>query len=233
MQRVLTEATRTHLVAQTRSLWAAQVSDPEFLALAQGKEIGHRIASYVDEVTCAHLEDTVTCGFQRDADGAKLSRSMGDIWVADDGRMHPLNVKTGLVGSEARPNIVSLKKVAKALARGHIDSYWLLLVKVDLTGDTPAMQVDLVNLFDYLDYVAFDSGTGQLMLKSAEFLAARAAGTSGTSRTTAQVLDLLFAMLAEADARLIANRARARAQLRDLIDSYDPDRFDQTSLDVA
>lgn len=200
--------------ATAGAFWTDHVTDPTFVALAAGKEVGHRIADYVDDQTCVQLALTFTCQKEHSASGSVLARSMGDTWLRAGSISHPVNVKTGLVGSEGRPNIVSLKKVAGALATGRIDSYWLLLVKVDVRTTPASAHVDFVNLFRYLDFVAYDSGTGQLMLKAKEFTAARALGNSGTRRTSAEILDWLYETCEDADRRLIDERRRKRAALQ-------------------
>lgn len=235
--RVLSHETVHAVRAATESFWAAHTTDPAFLAIATGKEVGHRIADYVDDVTCAHLAESFVCAQEHDPRGAVVGRSMGDTWIRDHGIFHPVNVKTGLVGSESRPNIVSLKKVATALAERRIDSYWLLFVKVDVRAASgPTAHVDLVNLFDFLDYVAYDAGTGQMMLKAKEFIAARTQDRPGRRVDARTALAWLSATNEAADRRLVEERRRKSAALQIKINAYitSPDApVDQTALHLA
>jgi hypothetical protein len=94
---------------------------------------------------------------------------MGDLWLHDHGIYHPVNVKTGIVGAEGQPNLVSLKKVLRAIMACQIDSYYLLIVKMQILADGIIPTVYLLDMLDWLDYVTFDSGPGQMMLRAAKF----------------------------------------------------------------
>ncbi|MBM4076544.1 MAG: hypothetical protein FJ267_13015 [Planctomycetes bacterium] len=94
---------------------------------------------------------------------------MGDLWLQDNGIYHPVNVKTGIVGAEGQPNLVSLKKVLGAIMARQIDSYYLLSVKMQIAAKAIEPAVYLIDMLDWLDYVTFDSGPGQLMLKAVKF----------------------------------------------------------------
>lgn len=218
--KVLSASLQQQIRGSAAAFWAAHVATPEFAAVTAGKEVGHSAANYVDDRTAAHLSTFCDVEYQLRGDGTPSPRSQGDFWVVEDGVRHPVNVKFGLAGSESRPNVVSLKKVAAALAEHQIDSYWLLFVKVDRSGDTPTAEVDFVDLFDFLDYVAFDSGTGQLMLKAKEFIDHRANGGQGSTLPAAEVLDRLYTMLEDADRRLIEVRRKKREQLKAKIEAY-------------
>lgn len=115
---------------QTLAYWRCEVQKPEIIAIAQGKEIGHRLADPVDEKTTALVTLDHLTSHQRDAHGRQRSRSMGDVWLYDRGIYHPVNVKVEIVGSEGQPNLVSLKKVLDAVMARRIDSYYLLIVKL-------------------------------------------------------------------------------------------------------
>lgn len=92
---------------------------------------------------------------------------MGDIWLESGGIYHPINVKTG-VSSNGQPNMVSLKKLLDALLDQQIDSYYLLMVKLEIQQPITCL-IHFIDMLDYLDYVTFDSGPGQIMLKSRLF----------------------------------------------------------------
>lgn len=94
---------------------------------------------------------------------------MGDLWLHDNGIYHPVNVKTGIVGSEGQPNLVSLKKILQALMARQIDSFYLLIVKMHIRTQKIDPSVYIVDMLDWLDYVTFDSGPGEMMLKAVKF----------------------------------------------------------------
>ena len=91
------------------------------------------MADFVDERTTALLEAHFVTRFQSGKGGAARARSMGDVWLKSGGLFNPINVKTGVAGANGQPNLVSLKKLLRALLNDHIDSYYLLLVKFRLT----------------------------------------------------------------------------------------------------
>ena len=118
---------------ETLEYWTSEVSKDYFIDIAQGKEIGHKLADLVDEKTTALLTVNHRTGYQLGNSGNRRARSMGDVWLHDSDIYHPVNVKTGVVGSEGQPNLVSLKKVLSALTAREIDSYYLLIVKIAIS----------------------------------------------------------------------------------------------------
>jgi hypothetical protein len=166
---VLTAKTLASIQTETTAYWRAEVRKPEIVGIARGKEIGHKLADLVDEKTTALLTVKYITKHQRDAQGRKRSRSMGDLWLNDNGIYHPVNVKTGIAGAEGQPNLVSLKKVLSGIMARQIDSYYLLIVKMRIAGKEIDPTVYLIDMLDWLDYVTFDSGPGQMMLKAVKF----------------------------------------------------------------
>jgi hypothetical protein len=154
---------------ETTAYWEDEVKKADIIGIAKGKEIGHKLADLVDEKTTALLTVKYLTRHQRDATGRARSRSMGDLWLHDNGIYHPVNVKTGIVGAEGQPNLVSLKKVLAAVMARQIDSYYLLIVKMQIAANEILASVYLGDMLDWLDYVTFDSGPGQMMLKAVKF----------------------------------------------------------------
>ena len=163
---MLTANTVRSVTAETSDYWNQEVKKEYFIEIAKGKEIGHKLADLVDEKTTALLTLKHRTGYQRSSNGQKRARSMGDVWLLDEYIYHPINVKTGLVGSEGQPNLVSIKKVLSAITERQIDSYYLLMVKIAIDDGTGAIEPSVVftDMLDWLDYVTFDSGPGQMML---------------------------------------------------------------------
>ena len=168
---MLSDETIETIVAYTLNYWTSELEKPEIVGIAKGKEIGHKLADLVDEKTTALLTVKYLTKHQRDARGRKRLRSMGDLWLYDRGIYHPVNVKTGIVGAGGQPNLVSLKKVLNAIMARQIDSYYLLMVKMQIAAEAITPFVYFVDMLDWLDYVTFDSGPGQMMLKAIRFFA--------------------------------------------------------------
>lgn len=206
---------------KTQAYWEAEVGRPEFIEIAKGKEIGHRIADLVDDKTTALL--TLTYPYatkqQHDKHHRIVKRSMGDIWLKCNEIYHPINVKTGVSGKGGAPNMVSLKKVLRALLLFQIDSYYLLMVKLVL-GKPIRCTVYLVDMLDYLNYVSFDSGPGQIMLKADAFFEAMERGVCPHELTIQQKVQTLFKLLEDSVHRLVKNRQHALAEYQQRVTRY-------------
>ena len=217
---MLSQNTIKTIIRETLDYWKGEANRPEILAIARGKEIGHKLADLVDEKTTALLTVKHLTKYQRDADGEKRSRSMGDLWLEHQGIYHPVNVKTGIVGREGQPNLVSLKKVLAAIIACHIDSYYLLIIKMDISAAPISPSVYLVDMLDCLEYVIFDSGPGQMMLKAKKFFQEYDSASGKTLDIKAKV-SRLMELYEDGESRLKANRerdlARYRAEFQDFM----------------
>ncbi len=204
---------------KTQAYWDSEVRNPEFVEIAKGKEIGHRIADLVDDKTTALLTLNYITRHQHDSRGKRLTRSMGDVWLKHNGIYHSINVKTGVSSTNGQPNMVSLKKVLDALLLFKIDSYYLLMVKPEIEKPIRST-VYFVDMLDYLDYVTFDSGPGQIMLKAKAFFGAMANGVKPVKRTIRQKVDRLFNVLEDGDRRLAKNRKKTLDGYRKRVHDY-------------
>lgn len=209
----------------TRKFWEQQVKTDEFHGLFQGKEIGHRIADYVDERTTAMLEKEFEVVHEVDSQGKKRARSMGDVWIKSGGIYNPVNVKAGEAGKNGQPNMVSLTKLIDAILSEEIDSYYLLIVKMELSIDqddgrviTP--RVYLVDMLDYLNFITFDSGPGQSMLKEKQFYDAFASGFQPEATTLAQKLQKMIDLYEDGNRRLLENRQKKLDRIRAKVRAY-------------
>jgi hypothetical protein len=212
---MLDSQTASKILGLTLNYWQTEMATPEFARLASGKEIGHRIADFIDERTTALLEQHFTTRRQYKPDGTPMPRSMGDIWLFSNGMYNPINVKAGEVGKNGQPNMVSLKKLLRALLLHQIDSYYLLIVKMSIKGGI-APTVYLVDLLDYLEYAAFDSGPGQIMLKERQFYEIMQQEAVPPVLTLHEKIEKLFLLLENAERRLIVNRQRVLAAIQKL-----------------
>ena len=146
---------------------------------------------------------------------------MGDVWLFDDYLYHPVNVKTGVVGSEGQPNLVSLKKVLSAITARQIDSYYLLMVKIAISEVTGDIEPSIVftDMLDWLDYVTFDSGPGQMMLKAKAFFAAYDPSAI-KDQTMAGKVTTLFNLYKDGERRLRINRERDLEKYSDIVERF-------------
>jgi len=220
---MLAARTLTRIQREVTAYWRDEARKPEIVGIARGKEIGHKLADLVDEKTTALLTVKYLTKHQHDAQGRKRSRSMGDLWIQDNGIYQPVNVKTGIVGAEGQPNLVSLKKVLSAIMARQIDSYYLLIVKmlIESKGITPA--VYLIDMLDWLDYVTFDSGPGQMMLKAVKFF--NEFDPANAKQTTIKdKVARLMELYEDGERRLKENRERDVADYRRQYKAYLADK---------
>ncbi len=214
------------IVESSTEFWKNQVDSPQFRSIFQGKEVGHRIADYVDENTTEMLRKKFTTKFEVDAKGKPRARSMGDIWVESGGVFHPINVKAGEAGKNGQPNMVSLTKLLDGLMKRQIDSYYLLIVKMsfkDGEENVPSSvtpHIYFVDMLDYLDYITFDSGPGQTMLREKQFYDAIAAGVKVPTLNIAEKVAKLIDLLEDGDRRLIENRKTKMERIRLAVARY-------------
>lgn len=218
---MLTANTIRSVTSETSDYWNQEVKKEYFIEIAKGKEIGHKLADLVDEKTTALLTLKHRTGYQRSSNGQKRARSMGDVWLLDEYIYHPINVKTGLVGSEGQPNLVSIKKVLSAITERQIDSYYLLMVKIAIDDGTGAIEPSVVftDMLDWLDYVTFDSGPGQMMLKAKTFFDAYDPATV-KNKTMSEKVKSLFSLYEDGERRLRINRERDFGKYRDTVDRF-------------
>ncbi len=205
--------------------WEVEVESSRFGEICTGKERGHRVADYAEERTLAFLaEDGFPVAFERDKDGAPRIRSMGDVWLESGNPpiFNPVNVKAGIAGTGGQPNMVSLTKLTEAVLSHLIDSYWLLLIRFEerVPGFVP--HVMLVNILDYLDFMHFDSGPGQVMLRSDAFYRRVAEGRRPETLDVDEVVDRLLQMRRDGDKRLAENRANRLLILEVRAEAFDP-----------
>lgn len=207
--------------------WTAHVKVPDFVRIAAGKEIGHKIGDIVDEETTKLLKTTGRFSIKHQhKKGVPASRSMGDLWIESGGIYNPINIKAGEYGKNGQPNLVSLKRVLSALALSLIDSYYLLIMKIEHTGVDYCPHVYLVDMLDFLDYTVFNSGPGQLMLKEAQFyptvesLNERGVNAPSPTRTIPEKISRLYRMLELADRQLYTDREKKRLQIREQVAEY-------------
>lgn len=233
----------------TKEHWGKQVNSDQFHGLFQGKEIGHRIADYVDESTTKILRDHFQVQNELDAKGKPRSRSMGDIWIKSSGIYNPVNVKAGEYGKNGQPNLVSLSKLIAAIIAREIDSYYLLIVKMEILPSTQGgsnvrkaakvsvrPHVYLVDMLDWLDYVTFDSGPGQAMLKEKQFYIASQNGTTQPKLTLKQKLNRMIDLYHDGNRRLLQNRESKVRKISESIEAYRSDsakNIDQSGLKLG
>lgn len=220
----------------------------DFSKIAAGKEGGHQLSDKVDQLTTSfiHSQYPTRAGFQHK--GNKVStRSMGDIWFMNkQNEWNPINVKTGLVGSEGQPNIVSLKRVMSSIFEHKIDSYYLLLIKFAMDANGKQItdhQVHLVDMLDWLgkdeDVITFNAGPGQTMLKAKRFFDLLAQKHMPRTVSIREKMQYLMDLYLRGEKILMIDRRRDRkifkskfVNFMENADSFSIDQKSQEEFDI-
>lgn len=220
------------IVGRADAYWQERLQAGALAAAGAGKEFGHTAASSVEQQTAALLADHYDIGHQLGADGRPASRGMGDLWIRHEGIWHPVNVKTGNATKAARPNMVALQRLSNALVEGRISTYYLLIVKMDM--DQRRAAVRMVDMLDYLDFVTYDAGTGQILLLEQEFNATAGQPLRTPTLTVEEKIDLLVDLSEAGLERLIRNRRERHRKLVVARSAYPAGQpLDQNSLDIG
>jgi hypothetical protein len=217
--------------SQTRNFWTEHVGDSGFQEITRGKEVGHRIADYVDDRTTALLKVDFDTRYEADSSGSPRKRSMGDVWIADGNIFNPVNVKAGLQDMKGQPNLVSMQKLLDYILNRWIDSYYLLIVKFSL-GSPIRQRTVMIDLLDWLDFAAYDAGPGQIMLKESEFFEALDDRRTPVRSTMQDKVDRLFEKFEYGVKSLIENRQKRLHRQRKQVEKFGDQPFivDQSDL---
>ena len=123
-----------------------------------------------------------------------------------------------------QPNLVSMQKLLDYLLNRWIDSYYLLVIKFDISASTVTHKLTLVDMLDWLEFVTYDAGPGQIMLRERDFIAAYDSGDIPPERSVPEKAEMLFELFEQKLTALFENRrARLRRQRGLLVSFRDTD----------
>ena len=228
----ITDAAQSEIIRLTTEHWSKQVRREEFSQLISGKEPGHRMADYVDDQTTALLKvSPLITRYEGNSNGNIKKRSMGDVWVQSDGIFNPVNVKSGLLEMNGRPNVVSMQKLLEYIFNRWIDSYYLLIIKFN-QGDEITYKTYLIDLLDWVDFITYDAGPGQIMLHEHDFYEAHDSGEVPKERTMAEKTESLFQLFEQQLMALFANRKERLRRQKSRLDGFRNSEFivDQSDM---
>ena len=213
---MLSADTVNEIRALTERFWRAEVRSDWFSGRIAGKEFGQRIAHDVELRTVEAISARFT---PSEAPGGEVERGMGDMWLTEHGRPHPINIKAGDAAKETgKPNVVALNRLLNALLAGEIDSYYLLIVKID--RDALSVRVDMVDVLDHLGFIHYNAGPGQIKLYQKPFYAALDGGYQPPQRPLIDKIDYLLELERDADERLITARLARQAKHAGMREQY-------------
>ncbi len=156
---------------------------------------------------------------------------MGDIWVSSHGVYNPINVKAGLQAMRGQPNVVSMQKLLDYVLKRWIDSYYLLIIKFDLSTAI-THRVYFIDLLDWLDFITYDAGPGQIMLREQELYDELDAGRVPEHRTIFEKVESLFVLFERQLRALFANRQQRLDRQRAMAQEFRQEEFivDQSEM---
>lgn len=213
--------------------WKRHVRDRGFAEIVDGKEPGHRMADYVDDKTTALLKVKLDTRYEGNINGSVKKRSMGDIWACSKGIYNPINVKSGLQDMRGQPNVVSMQKLLDYLFSRWIDSYYLLIVKFDISKRSEIThRTYFFDLLDWTDFITYDAGPGQIMLKEQDFYDAYDSGSAPPCRSIQEKVSRLFDLFEQRVEALFQNRRRRLRRQRKQLERFDDAHFsvDQSNM---
>jgi len=227
----LDHAIQTKIVQLTNEHWVTHVQGAAFAELISGKEPGHRMADYVDDQTTSLLKVSLDTRYEADKRGGPKKRSMGDVWVYSNNMFNPINVKAGLQRMSGQPNLVSMQKLLDYVFKAWIDSYYLLIIKFD-HREVITHKAYLVDLLDWTDFITYDAGPGQIMLRENDFYNAFEDGHTPPKGPIASKVESLFTRFEEGVRSLFTNRQQRLERQRKLFGSFakKPFAVDQSEM---
>lgn len=228
----ITNATQSQIISLADEYWSAHVREEDFVQLISGKEPGHRMADYVDDQTTSLLKvSSLITRYEASANGRIKKRSMGDVWVQSNGILNPVNVKSGLLRTNGQPNVVSMQKLLNYIFNRWIDSYYLLVIKFHQNNEITHKSY-LIDLLDWVDFITYDAGPGQIMLHERDFYEAFDSGQIPRERTIVEKTEFLFQLFERQLISLFTNRKERLERQKDMLDGFRDPEFtvDQSNM---
>ena len=135
------------------------------------KEPGHSFGEKFEEALVNSLvkKDKKTFSLPSKIEGkGKQTRNMEDLFCFGKS----VNIKFGY-NKKGNPNVCSFNRLLDKYHNDEIDSYWILTINVKSQKKDGSFDYEchFFNIYDHLDYVNYDYGTGQVMLKETKFFA--------------------------------------------------------------
>ena len=123
-----------------------------------------------------------------------------------------------------QPNVVSMQKLLDYIFQRWIDSYYLLIIKFDVS-ETITHKVYLIDLLDWTDFISYDAGPGQIMLREHDFYTAFDSGHAPQELTIQEKLSSLFGLFEKQMEALFANRMKRLDRQRKRLERFDNTKF--------
>ena len=143
-------------------------------------------------------------------------------------------MKSGLQAMRGQPNVVSMQKLLDYVLKRWIDSYYLLIIKFDLSTRI-THRLHFIDLLDWIDFIAYDAGPGQIMLREQDLYDELDDGYIPQNRTIYEKVEGLFDLFERQLHALFANRQERLHRQRTLAQEFRQAEFvvDQSQMEFV
>ena len=206
-------------------------------SILSGKEVGHTISSHIDVSTSEHLiSKNYPIKYEINPKTQdKTTRSFGDIWIEESGHMNPINIKTGILIEDggSNPNMTSMNRLKNSFLSGSISAYYLAIIKFSVSEEDEIKPVVyFIDALNFIDYLNYNTGTGQIMLKEKELykVLEENPGLTLTREEKIEKLKALYLKGVEEGERKIAKLKEAANEFDAFLDDSAEHECDESSL---
>lgn len=126
-----------------------------------------------------------------------------------------------------QPNVVSMQKLLDyIILKRWIDSYYLLIIKFDLSSTNDIThKLYFIDLLDWLDFITYDAGPGQIMLREQALYDRIDSNGLPANRTIFEKVEVLFDLFERQLNSLFSNRKDRLNRQRDLSLQFQRSKF--------
>ena len=124
-----------------------------------------------------------------------------------------------------------MQKLLDYILKTWIDSYYLLIIKFRVSGAL-SHKACLIDLLDWTDFITYDAGPGQIMLREKDFYEAFDSGHTPKRRPISSKVDNLFSLFEKGVYSLFANRKQRLKRQREQVEGFAERKFvvDQSDM---
>ncbi|KKZ14612.1 MAG: hypothetical protein TQ37_00595 [Candidatus Synechococcus spongiarum 15L] len=127
-----------------------------------------------------------------------------------------------------------MKKLLDYILNRQIDSYYLLIIKFDISKQI-SHKLYFIDLLDWIDFIAYDAGPGQIMLKEQDLYDELDSENSPKKRTIFEKVDILFNLFEQKLISMFNNRKERLNTQKTLVQEFQESEFivDQSKMEFV
>lgn len=200
------------IVAITDAHVVHRIQGAAFAELLKGQEHAQRITEYVEDQIASLLKVNLQTRHEIHQGRSKGRRSKSDLLVHSNAIFNPIRVMASVQGIEKRSGLVTVQRLLGCISAGMIDSYYVLIDKIDLAG-VPWCKSYLIDLLDWPDFVTCDATLGHIGLLEREFYSAFEENPLPRKRSLSEKMDRLAEKIEEGVRAAVGSRKFTRDAL--------------------